>query len=368
MNKRCVAVLGWQDKPTDAVEEYCQYLSGALAVHGLRLELIRMRWPEIGWSRALQDLRKETRDARNTWFLLQYTALAWSRRGFPLRVLSVIRALKKNGARCAVVFHDAGPYLGNRLVDKVRRTVQLHTMRKATRLADLTILTVPKERLLWVPKDLRSVTFIPVGANLPFPEEAWHLKNKNDNDMLTVAVFSITVSSGALGGEAVRRVAAAMHYASEKMGPLRLAVLGRNSEIGGKLLQGMLAGSQVEVVIHGLLGAEEVVRKLGASDVLLFASGPISSRRGSAIAGIACGLPVVACAGSETAPPITEAGVELLAEDSKNEYGPALVRVLSDDDYRASLRARSRQAQQQDFSWTAIAAQYAAALREAGED
>jgi len=31
-------------------------------------------------------------------------------------------------------------------MDKLRRTVQLHTMRKATRLADLTILTVPKAR------------------------------------------------------------------------------------------------------------------------------------------------------------------------------------------------------------------------------
>lgn len=105
MNERCVAVLGWRDEPTDAVEEYCQYLSRALAAHGMQLELIRVPWPEIGWRRAVQDLREKTRDSRNTWFLLQYTALGWSRRGFPLRVLSVIRALKKNGGRCVVVFH-----------------------------------------------------------------------------------------------------------------------------------------------------------------------------------------------------------------------------------------------------------------------
>ena len=52
-------------------------------------------------------------------------------------------------------------------------------------------------------------------------------------------------------------------------------------------------------VIYFHLTAEEIVRKLGASDVMLFARGPISTRRGSALAGIAC-------EGWETAPPITE--------------------------------------------------------------
>lgn len=366
MNERCVAVLGRRDEPTDAVEEYCQYLSGALAAHGMQLELIRVPWPEIGWSRAVQDLREKTRDSRNTWFLLQYTALGWSRRGFPLRVLSVIRALKKNGGRCAVVFHDPGPYLGNRLVDRLRRAVQLHTMRKVMRLGDLTILTLPRNKISWIPKDLRNVTFIPVGANLPCPEGAWQLEKRHDIEIPTVAVFSI--SSGAVGREEVRRIAEAMRYASGKIGPLRLKVLGRNSEVGGKQLQEELAASRVEVEIHGLLGAEAVVSTLGASDVLLFARGPICTQRGSAIAGIACGLPIVACGGWETAPPITEAGVVLLKEDSTNEFGPALVRVLTDSAYRASLRERSRQAQQQYFSWAVIAAEYASALRKTGED
>ncbi len=365
MNERCVAVLGWRDEPTDAVEEYCQYLGGALAVHGIQLELIRVPWPEMGWSRAVQELREKTRESRATWFLLQYTTLAWSRRGFPLRALSVIRALKKDGGRCAVVFHDPGPYPGNRLVDRLRRAVQLHTMRKATLLADLTILTVPGDRISWIPEGLRNVTFIPVGANLPCPEKGWRLEKRDENEKPTVAVFSI--SGGAIGREEVRRIAEAMRYASAEMGPLRLAVLGRNSEIGGKQLQEELAASRVEVVIHGLLGAEEVVRKLGASDVLLFVRGPISSRRGSAIAGIACGLPVVARGGWETAPPITEAGVVLLPEDSSDEYGPALVRVLKNGEYRESLRERSRQAQQRYFSWAVIAGAYASALRRRGD-
>jgi glycosyltransferase involved in cell wall biosynthesis len=366
MNERCVAVLGSRDEPTDAVDEYCRYLGGALAQLGIQLELMRVPWPEMGWSRALQELRRKARESRKVWFLLQYTTLAWSRRGFPLRALNVIRALKKEGARCAVVFHDPGPYPGTRLVDKLRRAVQLHTMRKATRLADLTILTVPREKISWVPLDLRNVIFIPVGANLHSPEQAWHQETISKNEIPTVAVFSI--SGDAPGEVEVRRIAGAMRYASGQLGPLRLVVLGRNSEISGKQLQEQLTGSQVGVVIHGLLEAEDVVRQLAASDVLLFVRGPISTRRGSAIAGIACGLPVVACRGWETAAPITEAGVVLVEEGATSEYGPALVRVLTNDDYRASLRERSRRAQQRYFSWTAIAEKFASALRSAGED
>jgi glycosyltransferase involved in cell wall biosynthesis len=366
MSERCVAVLGWRDEPTDAVEEYCRYLGGALATQGITLEIIRVPWPEMGWSHALQELRRKARGSRQTWFLLQYTALGWSRRGFPLRALNVIRALKKEGARCAVVFHDPEAYPGNRLVDKLRRAVQLYAMRKAARLGDLTILTVPREQISWIPGDLQNVIFIPVGANLPNPEQAWHQEPKYRNEMPTVAVFSI--SGGALGEVEVRRIVEAMRYASGQMGPLRLLVLGRNSEISGKQLREQLAGSQVGVVIHGLLEAEEVVRKLGASDVLLFARGPISTRRGSAIAGIACGLPVVACGGGETAPPITEAGVVLLPEESTEEFGPALVRVLINNDYRASLRERSRRAQRQYFSWDSIAASYITVLRKTSEE
>jgi glycosyltransferase involved in cell wall biosynthesis len=366
MNERCTAVLGWRDVPTDAVEEYCLYLRDALASHTIQLEIIRVPWTEMGWKRAMQDLLEKTKGSRNNWFLLQYTALAWSRRGFPLRVLSVLRALKRDGARCAFVFHDPGPYPGTRLVDKFRRTVQRYTMRKAARMADLSILTVPGDKLSWVPKGLRTEIFIPVGGNLPCPEKAWQPKEKRANELPTVSIFSI--SSGSVGEEEVGRIAEAMRYVSQEMGPVRLAVLGRNSEVGGKQLKEKLTGTNVEVVIHGLLSGEDVVRKLGESDVFLFARGPISTRRGSAIAAIACGLPVVACGGWETASPITEAGVALLTADSKNEYGPALVRVLTNAEFRASLRERSRYAHQRYFSWAAIASQYATVLRKTSED
>jgi len=98
------------------------------------------------------------------------------------------------------------------------------------------------------------------------------------------------------------------------------------------------------------------------ADVLLFVRGQISSRRGSAIAGIACGLPVVGFAGPETGWPITEAGFVPVPMGDREGLSVALQRVLSDATLRASLAERSRRAQQQYFSWHAIAARYADAL------
>jgi glycosyltransferase involved in cell wall biosynthesis len=152
-------------------------------------------------------------------------------------------------------------------------------------------------------------------------------------------------------------------YTAKHAGPLQILLLGRNSEVGGEELRAQLSGSPVEVKTLGLISGEEIVTQLGAADALLFPRGSISTRRGSAIAGIACGLPVVAQHGSEVAPPITEAGVALVPEHRPQEFGPALVRVLTDRTYRASLAERSRNAQARYFSWTVIAKQYGQALR-----
>jgi glycosyltransferase involved in cell wall biosynthesis len=359
MKKRCVALLGRRDEPTDAVEEYCNFLGAALEAQGISLEIERIPWCELGWRKALVRMGERAGHWKNDWILIQYTALAWSRRGFPVRFLGLVRLLRKYGVRCGVVFHDAQPYPGSRLIDHVRRQLQIHTMREAVRLADLAILTTPREKAQWLPASAQKVVFIPVGANLPSPETAWTKEKSGQERPPTVAVFSL--SPGHVGAEEVKAIVEGMRYVAQRIGPVRLVIIGRNSESAETLLRESLQGMDVELSLSGILAAEEVVRVLGKSDVLLFARGPISTRRGSAIAGIACGLPVVAMEGWETAAPITEAGVVLTKPGE--QFGPALMRVLCDPTHRAWLAERSRMAQQSYFSWQAIARQYAAALR-----
>jgi len=361
MTQRLVALLGRRDEPTDAVEEYCHYLGAALRAHDFDLEVTRLPWVERGWSAALRELGQKAVDWRGQWVCVQYTALAWSTRGFPLRFLSVLDALRRADARVAVVYHDAGPFSGGRALDKLRRAVQLQIMRRALRCSDLAIFTVPLNAISWFGAPPDNAAFIPVGANLPVLGLKENRTCKGPQDALRVAVFGIT------GGEAGRRESArivnAMRFAATSMGRLELRAFGRHADDCASALREGLRDVPVDVQVNGVLPAEQVVTELGAADALLFVRGAISTRRGSAIAGISCGLPVIAERGAETSGPIEEAGVVLVSADKPAEFGEALLRVLTNAEYRAQLAERSRLAQEKYFSWQAIAARYAEELK-----
>jgi glycosyltransferase involved in cell wall biosynthesis len=358
LTKPCIALLGRKDEPTDAVEEYCRYLANALRAQDIQLEIRRVPWEIHGWPDALQALRLQATKWRDIWVLVQYTALTWSTRGFPQKVLCALRILKSAGARLGIVFHDVEPYPGTRLIDSVRRFDQVCTMRRALALADLTVFTVPPERLSWLTTVPPKAVFIPVGPNLPIPLV---LPASSHQDLVpTVGVFSIT--GGESGIRETQIILAAGRYAAQKLGKLRLSIFGRCAELRETVLREGLQHLPVELSVEGVLEPSQVVQRLSASDVLLFVRGHISSRRGSAIAGIACGLPVIAYHGSETTVPITDAGVVLVSPDQPDDLNVALVRVLSDATYRMDLGARSYVTYKTHFAWPVIAARWGALL------
>jgi hypothetical protein len=358
MSRFAIALLGRKDEPTDAVEEYCRYLGEALRPHNIQLEIRRVPWEIHGWREALGALQLQATQWRDTWVLIQYTALAWSARGFPQRILRALKILKLAGARVAIVFHDVEPYPGSRLVDKFRRAVQLRAMRRALALANLAVFTVPPDKFTWWSGVPSHAVFVPVGPNLPIPAE---IPAQEKRSVPTMGVFSIT--GGEVGAVETRTIIAAVRHASEKLGKLRLSVFGRHAELRETALREGLRGVPVELAVESVLAGQQVVERLCACDVLLFVRGGISTRRSSAIAGIACGLPVIAYSSPETASPLTDAGVVLVPPDAPEEINAALVRVLSDAAYRAELASRSRAAYHAHFSWSAIAARFAAALK-----
>jgi len=359
MAQRVIALLGRRDEPTDAVEEYCRYLGAALQPHGIQLEICRFPWDSCGWPVALQRLRFQSSDWADTWVLVQYTALAWSARGFPQRIRRVLKVLRSAGARVGVIFHDAEPFSGPRLVDYLRRAVQIRTMRWMARFADVCVFTVPTERLSWKPRPGPNAAFVPVGPNLPIPQEL-QLRREHAS-VPCVGVFSIT--GGEAGTRETRLILGAIKHAGNLVGKVRLSVFGRHAEWREQDLTRGLQGLAVELSVEGVLDPSEVVARLCACDVLFFVRGGISSRRGSAIAGIACGLPVIAFSSSETAPPITEAGVVLVPPDAPEELNTALLQVLTDLPFRAELARRSRLAYETHFAWPAIASRFAAVLK-----
>jgi glycosyltransferase involved in cell wall biosynthesis len=358
MTRPIIALLGRKDEPTDAVEEYCRYLGTALEEHDFAMQVRRVPWEKHGWGAALNALELQAEDWRGNWVLVQYTALAWSWRGFSHRFIRVLRVLKKARARVALVFHDVEPYPGSRVPDKVRQYAQLRTMRTALSLAEAGIFTVALDRVRWLSKAQPKAYFIPVGPNVPIPENA--PARRAPTDLPAIAVFSIT--GGQAGEQETRTIVSAVRHAAERLGKLRLSVFGRHAELREAELRSGLRAVPVEISVDGVIEPQQVVEKLRACDVLLFVRGTISSRRGSAIAGIACGLPVIAYSGPETGVPTTDAGVVLVSPDKPDGLNSALVRVLSDVDYRTELAARSCAAYQTHFAWSAIAARFSAFL------
>ena len=352
-----IALLGRADSPTDGVEEYCNHLGEALRSLGISLAIERVAWEERGWPRALRSLRRRARAWRDSWVLVQYTALAWSARGFPLRFSRVVHILKSAGARIGVVYHDVEPCTGARLIDRLRRRAQLQAMKGAMDACEVAVFTVPMEKLTWMEPHYTHSVFIPVGANFPVTGEAASRKSFARDRKLSIAVFSVT------GGKFMQReigeIADAVSFASSRVRDLRLAVFGRNSEDAEGELRKRLDGVPVEIQVLGLLSNEDVAKTMSNCDLLLFVRGAISTRRGSAIAGIACGLPVIAAEGPETSSLIKDAGVAFYSPQKKGDLGEVLLHVLEDEHYRAALAQRSWIAQQRYFSWNVIAVRYA---------
>jgi glycosyltransferase involved in cell wall biosynthesis len=358
-----VALLGRLDQPTDGVRDYCVLLSQAFARRGARVDVVQLRWENDGWAKTLRSLWRQSRDWKNRFVFFQYTALTWSRRGFPVGALAVLAILKWRGVRLGVVFHDVRYESPRGALRRFRVAFQNFVIRLVYRCAELPVLTVPATHLSWLPRDTRRAVFIPVGANFPTDGPATRATR---SPTPAIAVFGVT--GGANTEPEVRDIAYAIKRVAATVPHLRLVAFGRNTLESEAALRRGLAGTNVELSVSGVLPAEEVRERLAESDVLLFVRGHISSRRGSAIAGIVCGLPVVGYRGAETAPPISEAGVLLVDQNDRDALAEALIRVLTDVQLYRDLHERNLVITAKYLSWDAIADQFARAMANASHE
>jgi glycosyltransferase involved in cell wall biosynthesis len=124
----------------------------------------------------------------------------------------------------------------------------------------------------------------------------------------------------------------------------------------------MFNGTSVSLVNLGIRSAEEISHELSESDAMLCVRGRLFPRRGSALAGIACGVPVIAYAGPAQQTPIAEAGIEFVPYGDRDALTSALVRVLTDEKLQSELRAKNRRSQERHFSWNRIARRHVEAL------
>lgn len=350
-------VLGRIDSPTDAVEDYAGHLRHALTTRGHAVRVTRVPWDTLGWLKAGVAARQELRAMSGAWVLLQYTHLMWSRHGFPLATLVLAPFLLGNGRRLGVVLHDPLGFPGHRLRDRIRRRVQHWVMKVLVRVSDCTFITLEPRKISWntdaASKDLH---FLPIGSNI-LPSTDLEPSERFESP-LTVVVFGVT------GGrnEEVDEIARVVGAVGSELGSLHLVLLGRGSSEAGESIRSLLQGSPVAVTVTGVVRSAEASRWLGRADALLFVRGSVSTRRGTVMAAVVHGVPIVGYEGPETDWPITDAGVALAPLGDTEKLAALLVRVARDTDWAQALRERNLVAATQHFAWDRIASQVEAKL------
>ena len=160
----------------------------------------------------------------------------------------------------------------------------------------------------------------------------------------------------------VNAIAHAVRHACAKIGELQLLVLGRGGKEAESLLRDRLASSGVRLRVDGLRSEREISVAWLAVTSCCLCEGRSSSRRGSGLAALACGLPIVAYQGNETACPLTEAGIAFVRQDDLVSLGNQLSALLLDRERRLDFGARNLAVFRQWFAWDRIAERWIDAL------
>jgi glycosyltransferase involved in cell wall biosynthesis len=355
------AILGKRDFPTDGVEDYCTFLGDVLLRHGIELKKTRVRWKEDGWLHALQQLRRQSLEWDGQWVIIQYTALAWSRRGFPFGAIAAIEILRRRRIRCAVMFHEPFRQSGvsNRWIDRVRGACQDWVVHRLYHEAEKSIFADPLESIDWLPQKDQKANFIPIGANVPdLPVEAG-IANQNRK---TIVIFCLSDAPNMC--REVEDISHALNFGAKCGLKLRVVFLGRGTAEAKQEIERAFNQIPVEVFNLGLCPAEEISRILGKSDAMLCVRGKLFPRRGSALAGIIYGLPIVGYGGALKGGPIDEAGIDLVPYRDADALADALVNVLTNRAHWQEMHEKSLMAKQKYFSWDSIAAKFIETLAE----
>jgi glycosyltransferase involved in cell wall biosynthesis len=280
-------------------------------------------------------------------------------------LLLVLLPLWHRKLRIAVVFHDAGPYPGTRWIDRVRRATQQFVMRRTVAHADRVIVPVKSEHLSWLRCPPSKVVFIPVGSNIPASPE--QNNTRKDSRVTGLRKTKVAVVFGITPGETGERemtdIRDIMEVVAKRAEPIRLCAVGRGTKEAEPTLRRVFETTGIEVSVLGLLPAAQISEILSQADVQIDVRSRISSRRGSVIAGIVCGTPVVGFESPDTDDAIRETGVVLVPPGDINAVTAAVTRILSDDSFRDELRLRNQLTGQKYFSWDAISDQLLRALR-----
>ena len=254
------------------------------------------------------------------------------------------------------MLHEPRQISGARWVDRLRGACQSYVVRELYRNAEKIIFADSLETIGWLPKDDSKAVCIPIGSNISEADPIEIQASNSHNALRTVVVFCVTGPPHSQ--DEVADIALATQGALAGGAHFRLIFVGRGTIEAEEEITRAFHDVPVEVRVMGVVPRTTVSDILARSDAMLCVRGALFPTRGSAIAGIAAGLPIVGYRGPETHFPITEGGTELVEYRDSAALGLALRRVLLDDDLRKRLKEKSLQAHVAHFSWDRIAERF----------
>ncbi len=362
-----VALLGREDQPTDGVRDFVHLLGTAVEARG-RSFLIERLPPAAGAARA--RLRTLAGQHPGAWFVLQYTALQWSRRAMPVGVPGLLRMIRERGGRSGIVFHDIGPYQGTRLVDHFRRAVQRATMRRALDSTDHAFIAgqhrpgvdVPAGFAGWTPAR-PGLTFLPVGSVLPPLDAAQQRRpqprTRRAGGAARIGVFGITDGRDAIE---VGQIANALRFAQPRLGAVEFVAFGRGTDRARGLFERLMP-PDIPCRMLGVVPPEVLLAETLELDALLFVRHHVSAQRSSAMAAVAAGVPIVGFEGRQTSLPVADWGVRLVPEGEVQALADALVHVIENPAVWQDLHAANLKASGEHIAWDHIADRFLDGLR-----
>lgn len=345
-----VLVLGRGDRPTDGVADYCNRLQEACQRRGWIVEILQLDWEGKGWWPTVTTCLRYVKRRRPSWALLQFTHLMWSRRGIGAGALLVNGLLRREVENTGLILHDPAPFRGLRIRDRARQRAQLGTLNMLLGASDLTFTTVQPERLPWLGTATRRprIHYLPVGSNIRVVGSG----RVQDSVPFTIAVFGVT--EGSAGARELADIATAVNQFEEAgRRRARVVIFGRGSARPETRALGGHFDSDVEV--RGIIPEDQVSQILSSSSVLLYVRDGASSRRGTVVAAIVHGLPIVTYRGEETGLPLMEAGILTAPFGDAERLGDLLGEIHDEPETSDRLRSENRSATEKYFSWEQIA-------------
>lgn len=325
----------------DAINEYSRRLTDALVANG-----IGARYEPAGLSAVLNARRMPD------WVLLQYNPFRYGRAGFAPGLLRDAMRLKRAGVPLAVMVHEAWVNMNDprtTLIGSWQR-VQL---RGLLRLADA-VMTSTETLAHEIGHD---AVHLPVASNIA-PVPVTHQAARDS--LSTGEAFVVALFGRAHESRALDHAEAAITALAAARGPHALAILNLGADAPP-----VRVPPGVELRSPGRQSPEQLSVGLSASDVVLlpFTDG-VSTRRGTLMAALAHGRPVLGLTGHNTDTILARArdALWLTPAGSPVAFARATVALTAEPARLGTMGAAARRLYETHFDWPVLTRKVEAAI------